>query len=172
MKKYFHIIVTVFLLSGCGHTHCNEQCNYNITLTSVNQSTTRQKGYDERIKRFQYLLKHSVEVMLDDINNQKFCCSKGQNFLLEISYQDDDTYDNIKQSKSIKKHSTFADIKYKLKTFDGKEVLRGKIRSIDSFITPSNFYADVISSEDSQLSKIENISKQLRYEITTYLQNL
>lgn len=172
MQKYFHIIAIVFFLNGCGHISCKETCSYNIALTKVNKSTVTQKGYNEKLERFQYLLGKSIEVVLDDINRQKFCCSKGKNFLLEISYQNDDIYGDIKRHKSVRKHSLFSEIKYRLKTFDGKEVLRGKIRSIDSFITPSNFYADILSSEDSQLAAIESISKQLKYEITTYLQNL
>jgi hypothetical protein len=172
MQKYFHIIAIVFLLNGCGHISCKETCSYNITLTKVNKSTVSQKGYDEKIERFQYLLGKSIEVMLDDINRQSFCCSKSKNFSLEISYQNDDIYSGIKRHKSVRKHTLFSEIKYTLKTFNGKEVLRGKIRSIDSFITPSYFYADVLSSEDSQLTTIENISKQLQHEITTYLQNL
>lgn len=172
MRKYLQIIPIITILNGCNHIPCDKTCNYNITLMDVKKSMIKQKGYDERIERFQYLLKNSIEFMLEDINRQKFCCSKGKNFLLEISYQNDNIYNDIKRHKSIKKHVHFSEIKYTLKTVNGKEVLRGKIRCIDSFITPSHFYADIISSEDSQLTTVENISQQLKHEVINYLQNL
>ncbi len=163
----------IFFLVGCETINQSESSyNINISLANLQKSDTVRRGYESNIERFQYLLQNSIDNMLSDLNTKNFRCQNDQNFILNISYQSDDIYDSIKQSKSLKKHSLFFYLQYSLKNMiDGETLITGKIRSIDSFIMPSNFYADTLSSEDAQISGISNLTKQLELELMYYLQH-
>jgi len=166
------ILFTIFFLVGCGSIKNSEDnCHINISFVELKKSEMIRKGYEEHIDRFQYLLKNSIENMLDDLNRKNFSCKIDKNFILNVSYESEDIYSSIKQHKSLRKHSLFFYLQYSLNNIiDGKTLLTGKIRSIDSFVTPSNFYADILSSEDAQISGISNLTKQLELELMYYMQ--
>jgi hypothetical protein len=168
-----HIIFLIFFLVGCETIKQSENsCHIQISLANPKKSDKVRKGYEHNIERFQYLLQNSIENMLYDLNTKHFPCQNNQSFILNISYQNDDIYGSIKQSKSLKKHSLFFYLKYSLKNVvDDKILLNGNIRSIDSFITPSHFYSDILSSEDAQISSITNLTQRLKLELMYYLQH-
>lgn len=157
-----------FVLLGCSSLS-GDRCNLNFSLVEIKKNDLGKRNFDEKISRFQYLLKNSLDSKLSDINNRKFQCSKDRFFELRLTYKCDDLYDHLKEHKSLHKHSSLFSLHYDLHDLvSGKKVLSGKIKSIDSFITPSHFYSDVLSSDDSMIAAIDNLTKQLELELLSF----
>lgn len=169
MNKYY-IIIIGFLLIGCSSSQRLEN-HVNITLQYIKKDLPESKGFHSKIDRFEYLLKNSIEDMLVNFQQMTFPLKSNKQFTLNILFQYSDPYHHIKQSKSVNKHSFDYNIRYELKLLNSNDILLcGNIKATDSFHTPSNFYADLLSSEDSQIAAISNIITQLQLELTYFLQ--
>jgi hypothetical protein len=160
------IFIILFLLTGCS-SYDHESIN--ITLQNTKSDLQSITGYNEKIDRFEYLLRNSVDEMLSNIKVQK---NYNEAFILNLSFRHKNQYDSIKKSKIQSKHTFNYTIKYELISLKSKKsVLSGTINSVHSFFTPTYFFSDVISAEDSQISAIANITKQLELEIQYFLDN-
>ena len=161
MRKFS--LIFIFLLFGCSHSGGD----ISVSLGKFYDIKLNEKGFNQKLNSFQFLLKNSIEDMLEDLNHQDFGCAK--DMTLDISFESPDLYHDIKQKSKLQKKTPSYKLNYTIS--DGENSYSGKIKSTDSFIIPSNTYGYVISKEDSEIAGINDITKQLEHELTGLIHN-
>jgi hypothetical protein len=157
------IIFILLLLAGCSHDINSTK----ISLGKFYNLDPSQHKFNQKLTSFQFLLRHAIDQMIDDLSYQDFGCTK--DFILDISFRLNNTYSDIQKQKTLDKKICLYKLYYTI--YDGDRYYSGKIRAIDSFFIPSSIYPYILSKEDSELGGINHLVKQLDHTITEILHN-
>lgn len=157
------IIFIFLLLIGCSYNGGDVK----ISLGMFNDIKHKHKGFNQQLYDFQFLLKYAIDDMLNDLNHQDFGCI--MDFTLDVAFASPDLYMNIYEHNKLDKKTLSYKLNYTLYNRDRK--YSGSIKTIDTFIIPSNAYSYIISQEDDQIAGINNLVKQLEHELTVILHN-
>jgi hypothetical protein len=158
------IILILLLLTGCSHNGGD----ITVSLGTIYDTKSKRNGFNERLHSFQFLLKHAIDDMLNDLHQGEFGCIR--DFTLDISFTSPELYHHIQQRNTLQKKALSYKFHYTL--YNINESYSGKIETIDAFVIPSNAYADILSKEDSEIAGINNLVKQLEHELTGVLHNI
>jgi len=157
------ILLILLLLIGCSYNIHNT----NISFGKIYNINPEQHGFNQKLYSFQFLLRHGIDDMIDDLNYQDFGCPI--DLTLDISFKLHDTYNHIEKKKELEKKVCSYKLYYTIYGYN--KYYSGEIKAIDSFFIPSSDYAYILSKEDSELAGINNLIKQLDHEITAILHN-